>query len=105
MSENVTINAVAFKEGDTWVVQGIEFDIAAHANDVNELPGAFTRAVVENICIAQHLGLEPLKSIKPAPDKFKSMFDRAQTQVRSVTDWPVADISIPNMDIRLAQQA
>ena len=38
------INAVAFKEGNAWVIQGIEYDIVTHAYDVTKLQQAFMRA-------------------------------------------------------------
>jgi hypothetical protein len=85
------INAIAFKEGDAWVIQGIEYDIVAHAYDVTKLPHAFMRAVVENMSITQHLGRAPFEGIKPAPERFRSMFEEAETEMRplkKMDDWP-----------------
>ena len=85
------INAVAFKEGDAWVVQGIEYDIVAHAYDVTKLPQAFLRAVVENMIITQHLGRAPFEGIKAAPERFRSMFEEAETEMRplkKMEEWP-----------------
>ena len=83
VTDQIQINAVAFQEGDAWVIQGIEYDIVAHAHDVKALPDAFTRAVIENICITEHLGREPLQGIKPAPDRFRELYERAEVEVRS----------------------
>jgi hypothetical protein len=85
------INAIAFKEGDAWVIQGIEYDIVAHAYDVTKLPQAFMRAVVENMIITQHLGRAPFQGIKPAPERFRSMFEDADTEMRplkKMEEWP-----------------
>jgi hypothetical protein len=76
------IKAVAFKEGDAWVIQGIEYDIVAHADDIAAIPHAFTRAVIENMLITQHLGRRPLEGIKPAPDRFRSLYDDADFEIR-----------------------
>ena len=83
-AQQVHINAIAFKEGDAWVVQGIEYDIVAHAYDVAKLPDAFTRAVLENIVITEHLGRRALEGIKPAPDRFREMYEHAETEMRSI---------------------
>jgi hypothetical protein len=96
-SPKIEINAVAFKEGEAWVVQGIEYDIVAHSYDVVELPHAFTRAVVENILITEHLGRRALDGIKPAPERFRDMYERAQTEMR-----PTRVDSGPRVVVRLA---
>ena len=38
----INISAVAWPEGDQWVIQGIEYDIAAHAASAAEVPKAFS---------------------------------------------------------------
>jgi len=96
------LSAVAFREGDAWIVQGIEHDICAHAQDLSDLPAVFMRAIAETVVIAQHLGRQGLEGVKPAPDRFRKMFDLAQTRVLpinvdSLPDWPMQGI-----DIRLA---
>jgi hypothetical protein len=76
------IHAVAFMEGDTWVIQGIEHDIVAHAKDVTALPYAFMRAITENVFVGQHLGRKPLEGIRPAPERFRELYENAQVEVR-----------------------
>jgi hypothetical protein len=95
------INAVAFKEGDAWVVQGIEYDIVAHSYDVTKLPHAFTRAVIENITITEHLGRKALEGIKPAPKHFQEMYEQAETEMR--TTRPIDHA--PSVSVRLAAAA
>ena len=98
----IKINAVAYQEGHVWVVQGIEFDICAHSNDAAGVPAAFLRALAENAAISQHLGREPLQGIRPAPDRFRTLFEEAVTQVKPVKHLDLPDIPIAAMDIRLA---
>lgn len=83
VSKRLQINAVAFKEGDAWVAQGIEYDIVAHVGDFQDIPDAFSRAVMENICITEHLGRSPLAGIDPAPRHFQEMFDAARVELTS----------------------
>jgi hypothetical protein len=78
---NITVSAVAWQEGDQWIAQGIEYDIVAHAGDVSSLPKAFMQAVVENVVISVHLGREPLQGIKQAPEKFRELYEHAETSL------------------------
>lgn len=82
VAEAVYINAVAYKEGDAWIAQGIEYDIVAHAYDMIALPDAFSRAVIENIAITQHLGRRPLEGLGAAPERYKALYDSAPIEVR-----------------------
>jgi hypothetical protein len=102
----IHLRAVAFADDGMWVVQGIEYDIAAHAADLSQLPDAFMKAVVENICISIHLGREPLDGIKPAPDKYKEMFESAGAVLSSVHPaLPPDNLPAPQLAIRLAAAA
>jgi hypothetical protein len=101
----VTISAVAFEEGGVWIVQGVEYDICAHARDAAEVPAAFARAVAENVSIAQHLGRKPLQGIKPAPLRFRGMFEAAVTAIRPLEEIEVAELPAASLDIRLAGHA
>lgn len=101
---DVHINAIAFKEGDVWVVQGIEYDITTHVYDVSEVPDAFMKAVFENACITLQLGRKPLEGIKPAPLKYKAMYESASTTMGTVKK-PEGAIMSPEIDIRLLKSA
>jgi len=102
MAEEIHLRAVAFREGDAWIIQGIEYDIVAHAADPADVPDAFMRAVFENVCITKHLGRDqPLQGIKPAPARFAEMFEQARTSLRSLSTPPY--LPVTEIDIRLAQ--
>lgn len=95
MSKRIQINAIAYEEGGAWVTQGIEYDIVAFATDVLDLPDAFARAVAENICITQQLGREPLQGIKPAPQRFADLFQRAgRVDMRPTKQNATADVAV-----------
>lgn len=104
MSQKFQINAVAFQEGGDgglWVVQGIEYDIVAHSYSVEAIPEAFMRAVMENACITEHLGRKPLEGIKPAPDRFREMYNRSKTELKPVTlSAPVSKMR-PDLSVRV----
>ncbi|KAF0177620.1 MAG: hypothetical protein IV086_10475 [Hyphomonadaceae bacterium] len=102
MKVEALLSAIAFKEGDAWIIQGIEHDICAHAWDPADVPEAFVRAVVESMCIAEHLGKQGLESIKPAPERFREMFRLARTKVVPVDDETTARLPVRGLDIRFA---
>ena len=40
------------------------------------------RAVVDNMIITRHLGIAPFEGIKPAAERFRSMFEKADSEMR-----------------------
>jgi hypothetical protein len=90
----ISINAIAYREGDAWIAQGIEYDIVAQADDVVSLPDAFTRAVLENIHITEHLGRQPLQGIKSAPMRFHEMFEAAKVEVRATNQRGTTEVAV-----------
>lgn len=74
----IQIRAVAFKEGEIYVAQGLEFDICVQAKALSDLPKKFAYSVAANVAISLELGKQPLEGIRPAPQQFFDMFDAAQ---------------------------
>lgn len=105
VQDRIQISAVVFQEGDAWVAQGLEYDIAAHAPDMLALPHAFMRALIENAQITMHLGRAPLAGVPRAPKKFHEMSDRATFELR-----PVGAISdrigtaVPDLTMRVIER-
>ena len=96
--------AVAFREGDLWVAQGIEYDIAVHAPDLEGLSRALSRAVAENAFISQHLGRKPMEGIGPAPDRFRELFEAAALELRPVRPAAMPP-EIADIELRLLERA
>jgi hypothetical protein len=107
MSTELYVRAIAFQEGGTWVAQGIDYDIVAHAASLTALPTAFTRAVLENACVTTRLGREPMEGIRPAPEHYRLMFEEAAIEVRLIKDeTPIGHrLPMPRVDVRLAEHA
>jgi hypothetical protein len=76
--KRIEVNVVAFQEGDLWVAQCVEYDIAAFTKNMLELPSAFERAVAANICANADLGREGLDGIPAAPDRYRGLLERAK---------------------------
>lgn len=101
MRDDIAINAVVFQEDGTWIIQGIEYDIAAHSEKLDDAPTVFMRALLENVCITQHLGKQPLQGIGPAPDRFRRMFEASVSEIRAVEP-PPFPIPVPMTTIRVS---
>lgn len=105
MTKARTINAVVFKHGDVWIIQGVELDIVARAVDVADAPEAFMRAVMDSAVISEELGRRPLDGIKPAPERFRAMFARAKTALSLVQDVTLSRLPVNDVNLRLVNEA
>ncbi len=81
----IEISAVAYEEGDRWIVQGLEYDINAQADSPLNAHDAFTIKVLAEVAISLDLGKEPLQGIDPAPPEFWKMFKATSTSISAET--------------------
>src|SRR5438094_297263 len=70
----IKVRAVIFKEGDWWVGQYLEYDIAAQAKTVNDLIYELQRTLVAHIVINKKEGREPFANLEQAPKRYWNMF-------------------------------
>ncbi|MBI4183216.1 MAG: hypothetical protein HY521_04375 [Proteobacteria bacterium] len=77
MDAQPTLRVVAYKEGDTWVAQCLEYDIGAQAPDLDELWVRFSIAFEAEKTESSERHGEPFAGIAPAPTEFKEMWERA----------------------------
>ncbi|MCW5695169.1 MAG: hypothetical protein KIS96_00395 [Bauldia sp.] len=75
------MNALVFRDGDHWIAQGLEFDIAAQASSLDDIHGAFFKALAANAAASIELGLEPFEGIGAAPQRFWSMWEAARLRL------------------------
>lgn len=73
--KQVDVRAVVFKSGDHWVVQCLEYDVAAQAETVKDVPYQFERAMVAHMVIARENNIEPFENIPKAPARYWTMFE------------------------------
>ena len=97
MEKTISMNAVAFQDGEVWVVQGIQYNLVAMARSVQDIPKAFLNAMVERIAVADHLGLDPFLGVGPAPVRFHKMFEDSVTEIK-----PAQAIGRAEPTVRLA---
>jgi hypothetical protein len=81
--ESKTLRVVAFKDGDTWVAQCLEHDIATQAVDLDTLRSRMQATIIAEIEAAPGGVDDPLAHLEAAPDYFQVMWDSTSTLVQS----------------------
>ncbi len=76
------LRAVVFKGRESWVVQCLEFDIAAQAPSLEALPVRLARALLAEIEFSQQRGEEPFSRLPRAPEKYWDMVPGATEEDR-----------------------
>lgn len=71
-----TLTAVSFREGDRWVAQCLEIDVAAQGDTPQEAKSRLMETLVEHIVLAGHYREEPFHDIPPAPQRYWAMAGR-----------------------------
>ncbi|HZZ32391.1 MAG TPA: hypothetical protein VFE10_10395 [Phenylobacterium sp.] len=106
MTKRIEVSAVAFQDGDMWVAQCVEYDIAAFSRHLAELPKAFERALAANFCANADLGRDALDGIPAAPPKFRELFEHADSRLTPTRQPAIAKKSpIKVLDLRVAEAA
>jgi hypothetical protein len=72
-----TINVVIFREGDFWVAQCLEYDIAAQAKSLRDLQYEIQRTLAGLIITATEAKEGRFEHIAPAPKRYWEMFATA----------------------------
>lgn len=70
----VRIRGVIFREGDQYVVQGLEYDVCAFGKALEIAQKRFERSVLSTAIICLEQGKECMADIPPAPKKYWDMF-------------------------------
>ncbi len=76
MAEATQIRVVTFKEGDVWVAQCLEYDIAAHAPDLDTLHARLLITIDADRQESIKRHGKPFAGIDPATRHFHEMWER-----------------------------
>jgi hypothetical protein len=76
-----TLRAVVFREGDWWIIQILEYDLATQVRRLEEVPGDLRRLIVGQIAANAECGVEPFHGFSKAPQKYWKMYERSRTIV------------------------
>lgn len=64
-------------DGDAFVAQCVDYDIAASGSDIESAIQAFIRVYMKHVLVACELGLEPLSTAPPARPEYAEKWRRA----------------------------
>jgi hypothetical protein len=105
MASQTKLHAIAFRDGDTWIIQGIEYDITAHASNQEGIADAFMRALAHNCFVSEHTHGEPFAGIQAAPARYRDMFERARDRISSVEEPSSKPKAVNDVEVRLLATA
>jgi hypothetical protein len=71
----ITVHGVLFKEGDWWVGQWLEYDIAAQAKTVKQLAYELQRSLIGHVVIRTQEGRKPFELMEKAPERYWKMYE------------------------------
>jgi hypothetical protein len=93
------IRAVVFREGDWWIIQLLEYDLATQVRRLEDVPGKFRHLVDAQMAANAAMGVEPFHGFSKAPRRYWEMYERARTLVAPT---PPEDEVSPRFEARLA---
>ena len=101
--DQLRIRTVVFKDGDWWIIQGLEYDFATATRRLEDVPGEIRRWLTVLFAASQALGVQPFQGYPSAPRRFWKMFEQAEPwELLPEIDFPQDLGSAPRVDTRLA---
>ena len=97
-----TIRAVVFREGDWWIIQVLEYDLATQVRRLEDVPGEFRRLLLGQMEANATLGVEPFYGFSKAPRRFWTMYEQARALVTLTPLEEMENEEVPRYEARLA---
>jgi hypothetical protein len=103
--ERLLLSVLLFNEGETWVVQCIEYDIVAQGESPRAALEALGWTIGAHILLDREKHRKPFSTLQPAPSSFREKFANAipLSDPHALT-LPVLTFELPviEKDVRLA---
>lgn len=97
------IRAVVFREGEWWIVQGLDYDFATATRRLEDIPGEIQRWITVLLAANKEMGVEAFHGYSTAPRKYWRMYEQADARTERLTIELPQDLgSAPVVDTRLA---
>ena len=99
-----TIRAVVYRDGDWWIIQGLDYDFVTLARRLEDVPAEIQRFLAVMIAASGQLGVEPFNGYSSAPRRFWRMYEQAQPWTEPFPPVEFAEEigPLPLVDTRLA---
>lgn len=94
---NLYIGVLFIHEGDYWIAQGIDFDLAAQGSSFENAKRAFELAFFGQLQLDRRFGRTPLENLGPAPRQFRDIFDRIAKGTRLTAETLGAPENMPEL--------
>jgi predicted RNase H-like HicB family nuclease len=102
ITKQLHIKAVIFKEGDWWVGQCLEHDIAAQAKTPKDLAYEIQRVLMGHIVVSKQEGLVPFANIPKAPDRYWQLFTNSLQLSPNNFNFKLSpDVQVPTPELYL----
>jgi hypothetical protein len=72
------LSVLLLREGDTWIAQCLDYDLAAQGKSIKAARNALARTFAGQVALDLHHGLEPLNGFSQAPKEFWDKFSDAE---------------------------
>ncbi len=72
------LRVVFLQEGDLWIAQCLEHDIAAQSRSFKKLPMAFMRVLISHVLVRTINKQKPFEEMLPAPKEYWDMFQKGE---------------------------
>ena len=98
------IRAVVYQEGEWWIIQLLEYDLATQVRRLEDVPGEFRRLILAQILVNAESGVESFHGFSKAPGRYWEMYKEARTLVTPtrLSDLGNGAEESPRIEARLA---
>jgi hypothetical protein len=97
------IRAVVYREGEWWIVQLLEYDLATQVRRLEDVPSEVRRLILAQTLVNAESGVEPFHGFSKAPRRFWTLYEqaRALAMPARLAD-PGPGLESPRIETRLA---
>ncbi|HEX7424313.1 MAG TPA: hypothetical protein VF311_10585 [Terriglobales bacterium] len=75
--ETYKLDVLLFKEGDAWVAQCLQYDVAAQGENARECMAQLGYVLIGRVIVAAELGMRhPFENLPQAPSRFWRRFEK-----------------------------
>lgn len=82
--DEYNLSVLVIKEGDWWVAQCLQADLATQTKDFQDINYQIERMIIGHIALCEKVGLAAFESLPPAPQKYWDLFKQCQQRLASI---------------------
>jgi|GEM_PF-5870440 len=106
MTAPTTINVLVEREGDWWVAQCLQFDLAIQVRKLDDIHDEIKQLLIAHVVSCEDDGIEPFQ-IPPANRNAWTRYELARTSAHAVSSRSqepprTLQHALPNVEIRIA---